>query len=336
MLSDWDLLALPSTFIDVPPLLANFHPGPAGYTILLTDLTRIWSETLDRRDVIRRAFQEDTSIDPSEDSHQFQILLDKVRGALSGHGGSIFELRHLEDRKLVLRVSSPLPAPLRQLQWSLFLSPADPTLLTTELVVPLLEGYAQQARRVESLLAHLKDKDHVIIKLVDKLDSSGVDVSTVFLNAASLKTGKKALSWDLAGKAVKGLRPFNEQEWRHGLESSQRLGMNVDGFLRALFTSPSLQSALGQESGKKAEVNQEWWKGLHQKFVPAGDNTSTAATTNETTRGPATTTKSPDIDRDATGDSDEEFQVSMPSQIASYAVSNNSLWVHRDKQLLPR
>lgn len=331
MISKWGLLALPSTFNDIPPLLVNFHFGPTGYTILLTDLTHIWSETLNRRDVIRRAFQENTSIDPSEDSHQFQILLDRVRGALFGHNGTILELRHLGDRKLALVVSSPLPAPLRQLQWPLFLSPADPTLLTTEFVVPLLERYAQQARRVESLLTHLKEKDHVITKLVDKLESSSVEVSTVFLNAASLKSGKKASSWDLAGKVVKGLGPFNEQEWRHGLESSQQLEMDVEKLLRTVFTKPPSESALIKEAGKKAEATQEWWKDLHYRFVPATNNTSIVAAEEEATRRPAKPTQKSDIDSDATEDSDEEFQVSTSFSLHSTAVSDNCFPLYRGK-----
>ncbi|KAI9781008.1 MAG: hypothetical protein M1816_002605 [Peltula sp. TS41687] len=323
MIAKWDLLSLPSSFTDLPPLLVNFHFGSTGYTVLLTDLTHIWSETLDRRDVIRRAFQEDTSIDPSEDSHQFQILLDKVQAALTGRDGSILELRHPEDRKLVLRVSSPLPAPLRQLQWPLFLSPAHPTLLTNDFIVPLMERYAQQLRRVESLLGHVKEKDHVITKLVDKLESSGVEVSSVFLNAASLKSSKKASSWDLAGKVVKGLGPFSEQEWMRGLESSRLPELDVDGILQAVFATLPFESGQRQELGKKAEATQDWWANVNHKLVPAVDDASPAVSRNEPTHGSAEPTQKADVDSDATEDSDTEFQRQTTPPLLKDSKENN-------------
>jgi len=58
----------------LPALLISEAFTAASYTVHLTDLTYIWSECLDRRDIIRRSRAEDTSIDPS-DNEQLQILL---------------------------------------------------------------------------------------------------------------------------------------------------------------------------------------------------------------------------------------------------------------------
>lgn len=317
MISTWYRLPRPLAATNIPPLLVNIQISPTGYTILLTDLTYIWSETLDRLGVVRRALRENTSIDPSEDTDQFKILLEKLRGALQGSSESTVQLCHLEDRKLLLRLSLPLPAPLRQLQWPLHLSPASPTRLRTEFLMPLLGQYALQERLTESLLATIKEKDHVITKLVDKLDSSGVEVSTVFLSVALLKAGKKPLSWDAAGKAFKGLTAFNEQEWRTGFEANRQIDLRGDDILQDVLPGSPLEKGTTSSQARNPDAAEGWWNSLDRTGVPASENIFGARSKAGAIDRPATSNGRYDTHWRDTEDSNDEFQVSMSSYTLS-------------------
>ena len=66
----------------LPPLLISKTFEANSYTIYLTDLTHIWVESLDHAGMLRRAEEENTSIDPT-DSSQLRILLNKLALALS-------------------------------------------------------------------------------------------------------------------------------------------------------------------------------------------------------------------------------------------------------------
>ena len=315
MISKWHLLSLPTTVTNVPPLLAKFEHALTGYKIILTDLTNIWSESLDRQEILRRAFDQDTSIDPSEDADQFGVLLDRLRQGLGnprGPDGSILQLQYLGGRNLILRISFPLPAPLRPLDWRFHLSPAEPIDLTTEFVMPLLQGLAVQARRTESLLACINEKDHVLSKLVDKLDSSGVDVGSIFLSAAGHKTGRKAVTWEQAGSVVKGLDAFDEQEWKHDGERNDQPAMDFNEVLCALFSASPLSTAF--ELGRVTTVSRDWWVNLVSKAIPTTDRLSPASGMHEIRRTAAKPQGKPDVDRNNNGDSEDEFQVSPPSQ----------------------
>ena len=82
MASSWQLLPLYFDSLKETPLLSRSSFQTQSYDIFVTDLTSVWSESLDRRQIIRRALNEDTSIDPSQDSTQLKILLDKIKAGL--------------------------------------------------------------------------------------------------------------------------------------------------------------------------------------------------------------------------------------------------------------
>ena len=218
--SQWQSLPLRATSSSVPPLFVKHRFGTSVYTVFLSDLTYIWTESLDRRQIIKRAFDQDTSIDPSEGSDQLSLLLQHIQNALEGKAGtSLAILPGLERGSLIVRASSTLPAPLSSLCWPLHLSQSAQGLLRTELLLPCLARLSQARLEVSSLLGHLKDKDHVISRLIDKMQASGMELNAVFPTSAPAKMSKANIR-DSLTKSVKGLKAFDEMTWRRSLPNT--------------------------------------------------------------------------------------------------------------------
>ena len=207
----------------LPTLFLSAAFRSDSYTIHLTDLTHIWSETLSCRDIFQRSKDENTSIDP-RDGDQLRVLLDKIRLGIEGGGSSTLVLIVNDDARrpgITLNIMVDLPGGLQPLEWPVHLSLASQSLLTEQLVIPLLEAQQTRMREMSSLTAILQEKDHVIQKLVDKVESQGTHLGQIFPQAA----GKSSRKTDrtVAEEKVKGLKMFDMQTWRQGLKNGESL-----------------------------------------------------------------------------------------------------------------
>ncbi|KAI9850008.1 MAG: hypothetical protein M1838_006181 [Thelocarpon superellum] len=254
-MTPWHPLPPSSISRGAPPLLVQHTFTGTAYAVDLTDLTYVWSEALARQDILNRAWLDETSIDPSGDPAQLLILLRTLEAALNGDAPATWSLHRRHEHDLSLDVTCPLPAPLKALQWSFALSRATPESLTRDVIRPLLTLQRAQSSLVERLLAHLKDKDHVIDKLVDKLDSSGMDLAMVFPGAAGLRSGGRPSSRVQAGQFIKGLDVFDVERWRHedgatrgDLRSSEALAALTSDGVRGL-----RREAGGSEDSQRRE-----------------------------------------------------------------------------------
>lgn len=220
----------------VPSLLIKYGFEQSQYKIFLTDLTYIWTEALDRRQIVKRALNVDTSIDPSESTDQFQILLRNIQKSLDGEEGTKLSMSRIErSKQLNLHAVTQLPAPLNPLHWPIHLTLASPEVLTTELILPCLSQQFIAKAQIDSLLQQLKDKDHVISKLTDRMQSDGTDFSKVFPGAIGSKVGTKLGVRESAGKQVKGLGDFDEEHWRKTLSSFIGLSANLSDMIPLIF-----------------------------------------------------------------------------------------------------
>lgn len=217
----WRPLTLPaSAAVDLPPILISTTFRKDAYTIHLTDLSHIWSEALDRKAIIRRSRDEDTSIDPSSSPDQFAILLDKIRQGLAGEKGTACSLTigHGEGRPaLEFGVTVDLPGGLAPLEWTFKLASSGDGAVKDNLITPLLRLQHIQHKEIDGLREVIKDKDHVIQKLLDKLESMGTDLGQVFAQAAG-RPGRKG---DWHKDRVKGLAAFNYAPWRRDVSQDQ-------------------------------------------------------------------------------------------------------------------
>ena len=197
-------------------LFVQYCFGSSDYQIQLTDLTTLWSESVERRELIRRAWDAGTSIDPSEGPSQMQLLMNNIKASLDSQSGSsmTIDVGDNDYERLNLKTLTPLPGGLKPLIWPIHLHRCSQTTLTTSLIYPCLSEVLSMNDQVQSLLQVLVEKDNAIAKLMDRLQSDPVGISATLLGSSKSKAG---VTRNLTGRAVKsfgGLVPFDEVKWR--------------------------------------------------------------------------------------------------------------------------
>lgn len=260
--SAWKVLSTTRANLDAPPILIKHEIGSANYAVWLTDLTSVWSEMLDRKQILRRSFDLETSIDPSEDADQFRLFLQRVGDALEQKPSTTLSLvGNGSEKGLHLRTLTPLPGALKSLDWLIKLMPAPQPDLTAELVVPLLRQRVIANMEKVSLLQQIKEKDQVIAKLMDKLQSDGVDLSRLFPGVGS-KMGKST-SRQALGKSVKGLTEFDEEKWRKHVLST---GAPFDGLVEVVSDAFEIELFDQPEMAPMPQYEKWWEKVGHEQF----------------------------------------------------------------------
>ena len=257
----WRPLTLANQNQSIPCLLVKSDFGSTNYTIHLTDLTYIWTESLDRKQIIRRALELNTSIDPSEDGSQMRLLLGHVERSLEGLVGTSLSLLGGESSgKLSLNVSVELPTPLAPLEWPIHLMQASQAVLTSHFVLPCLSQVVCLRDQIDSLLQHLRDKDSVIRKLTDKMQSDGTDLSRVFPGAASVRGGSRLSARDAFSKSVKGMADFHQREWREHAFANSNAPDSIDELVKSVFPSDEGDA---QVLSQAIDSQSHWWDRLH-------------------------------------------------------------------------
>jgi hypothetical protein len=314
MSSEWHRLHLSQE--NAPPLLCQYTWTRQGYELYVTDLTTIWSERLSRKDILKRADESATTIDPSEDLDQLDLLLAKIGEALRGDEGTTTTLnRGASTESLELNTVTKLPAPLRPLKWYLKLSREPASSMTSHLVLPVLRGEASWESRQRSLLDQLKQKDWVLGKLFDRFEALGADLGTVFPGAAGLRTARKGSSRSEAAKFIKGVAPFNEQSWLAESESSSRIVSNM------------IHELAGSQSGHNLEnlrpCQERWWSALQRpsETAPTREEQPLKKPTSQSKIKPKDSQGDVDLDGGETtsGSEIDEFEVCSTNYTSSIA-----------------
>ncbi|CAG8959301.1 hypothetical protein HYFRA_00013071 [Hymenoscyphus fraxineus] len=263
------LRALPPANSQLPPLLISFaFPSNDSYVVLLTDLTNLWSESLSKREIIRRSQEEGTSIDPSSVG-QLGILLEKIKLGLEGaHGTTAALTINTDDERpsMTLDLKVPLPGGLLPLEWPIRLSAASQTQLAARFVIPLIGAQQARMQDVKSLAEALRDKDHVIQKLLDKLEYQGTSLGEVFPQAAG-KSGRK-IDRKTAEERVKGLGQFNLASWNSN--SKREVSHDTVSLLSEVFRRHGSDEEFIIEAGSENEGVEEeeaWWEDIRGATV---------------------------------------------------------------------
>ncbi|KAL8372337.1 hypothetical protein RB595_001910 [Gaeumannomyces hyphopodioides] len=209
----------PVSHRSIPNLLvsASFSTAPVSYSVHITDLANVWRESLDRKAILLRCLQENTSIDPSDDPENFKELLRWIEAAFDSdspnHADTSLVLSSTgpidggTPANLLLEVTCILPAGFKPLKWPVHLKHGGPAALVADLVLPLVQAHLTRSQEVEALLGVIREKDGVISRVVDKLESTGARMEHVF--SALANTGKKKITRAVAEARVKGLAPFD-------------------------------------------------------------------------------------------------------------------------------
>jgi hypothetical protein len=227
----WQELHLPSRQ-ECPKLFYSFHISKDSFTLLLTDLRSIWDCSLDKYDIIAEAARQQASIDPSESTHQLGVLLAKLRESLQDGQNSLVRDSSHASQNLLLRTNVGLPRPLKPLDWTFRLGQKNASELAERLVRPSLHEVSVSQDKINSLLRILKDKDHVISRLLDRIGTSAIDLGLIFPGIAGTSSRKGGqLSVADARKHVAGMAVFDDKSWvkqfsnDDGYEGADRTGL---------------------------------------------------------------------------------------------------------------
>ncbi|RMY75166.1 hypothetical protein D0863_02747 [Hortaea werneckii] len=253
----------------LPPLLIKAHLHSEGYTIHLTDLSRIWSETLSKREINKRALNNDCSIDPTDGPEQYNILLEKINGTLEQEDKTSLRFQPGDtDQGLKLELQAPLPHPLSPLNWTVNFTLQEPDQLNDQLITPLFHQCHEFQAQTRLLMHTLQEKDRVISKLCDRLEASGNDLSIPFpqtngkLNRKSKRSHREQLA-----PFVRGLGDFDERDWREQWERKDRGEERLeDGVLEEVTKGLKVTASGEQLSSARAE----WWRRVGRE-VASGD-----------------------------------------------------------------
>ncbi|TLS29087.1 hypothetical protein PpBr36_01387 [Pyricularia pennisetigena] len=275
---------LPVSHPAVPNLLvsAAFSTSPISYSIYITDLANVWLERLDRRSILLRSLEEKTSIDPSDDPENFKELLHRIGSAFDAenphHADASLALASGPEQStggindLVLEVTCILPAGLQPLKWPIKLKHGGASAVATELVLPLVQAQMARHLEMETLLAVIKEKDGVITKVLDKLDSMGARLDQIFPALAA--SGKRKITRAFAEARVKGLAPYDKDKFLQQIGKTGEEANSdplLDGPEQPKNVQELVKNVFGGGSGLKHHSSldysdspalNDWWKDL--------------------------------------------------------------------------
>lgn len=208
-----------------PRYIIKYRFESSGYTIFISDASRIWTESLDQAKIVERARTEDCSITPSDDDpNQLSILFEKLENAFYARAGAAFVIDDSKSaEKIWITTSSPLPSPLPPLNWTFDLRIGPAEAMRKELVVPLLSLSYAQTNRIEELSTELHEKDNAISQLLDKVQTKNLELKSIFPNVPIARTSKKDISRADIGQHLKAYRPFEKDKWLKAMSLSEEV-----------------------------------------------------------------------------------------------------------------
>ncbi|KAF8248933.1 XLF-domain-containing protein [Wilcoxina mikolae CBS 423.85] len=242
----WHILPLTTSIRSAPPLLVKTDFTSSSYAVHITDLCQVWTETLDRASILSRASREGTTIDPSEDVSQLQLLLEKLESALHSPSQDVELVLNSTPSvggscDLRLKLTSELPPPLPELEWTFTMKQGSMMNFTNEFVLPLVSMASLHTEQIKSLLGTIQEKDKVIEKLKDALEDSKVKVDVI-----------------VGARRRKALVPFDKAQFDVGYRDvEEKSGREV---VRDVFGSDANPKA--RLVGQFAPEAVEWWKGV--------------------------------------------------------------------------
>lgn len=259
----WRPLPLESS-PQLPTLLSSIQTGTNDYTVQITDTANLWVESLDFKAIRVRGWSEGTSLDPSDSPENMKKLLACLRAALEpshkDHDQTTMSLCQASpsdagEGGLTVKITFDLPG-LKPLEWPMHLRKASSSAISSALVLPLVQDQRSRAQEIESLTAMLAQKDAVLTKLLDKLEATGTGLEQIF----NQLSGKKKVSRPAAADKVRGLAPFDRQQWQKDL-GGQKGPSNTDVLIREVFKGDSVQQRgyLDTEDSPKLD---RWWLDL--------------------------------------------------------------------------
>lgn len=200
-----------------PKLFYNFTANDDGFTLQFTDLIGFWTAVSPVNDIVTYAQITKTSIDPSDSQPQLRVLLQKLSQSLE-EGDNTLRQENEERNAILLQTVLKLPRPLQPLKWEFYLEPRGTEELAENVLRPCLLEASESKKRLESLHEVIKAKDHVISRLMDKIEGTTIDLSMIFPGITGARSRRGQTTIKDAQKHVPGLKPFSKDEWQKHFE----------------------------------------------------------------------------------------------------------------------
>lgn len=219
---------------DAPKLFYSFTSKSDEYRVRITDLVHMWEQRASQDEILRDAASSHCSIDPSESAPQRNALLEKLGHSLS-HGQNVL-VHGQADRGhgFDVATSSMLPAPLSPLHWTFRLRRLSQVAFSELLVHPCLHELGLLQDQVTSLQQIIKEKDHVMAKLLDKIEGSAIDIGLLFPGISGSKSRRHVLTVAEATDHVPGMKAFDRAIWLSELQPGISLLILACVFLQLL------------------------------------------------------------------------------------------------------
>jgi hypothetical protein len=270
---EWRTLPFSNRDYGAPKLLFKFITSSDGFELYITDLIHCWKDSRNRASITKEATHTRSSIDPSEDASQFDVLLSKLMDGLSGRSGGRCKIGpgwHAKEdkeapRSFTLLSSTPLPVPLLPLRWTFNLLQEGRMLLTREVILPAVASELRHQTQIGDLKKRIAEKDHVITRLMDKIEQSSMDLSLVF---PGYSTGRKGLNAEQATNVVPGISRFDDNAWQKNYRDDELVTTRS---LAEAFRKPSTdrlsfdcprdkygEDAAWARFGKVANYSEDW------------------------------------------------------------------------------
>ncbi|KAF2434764.1 hypothetical protein EJ08DRAFT_429713 [Tothia fuscella] len=191
----------------------------ASYDLWITDMYRSWHEHLNKKQIIHRANDNGLQIDLS-DSNNLRIVLGHLQKSLQADDRINADTSQ-EEEYLVLAAEISLPKPLPVASWIFRPASCTPDEFREQVTGPLFDKIHKQEQSEIDLIQRLKDKDHVIERLLDQVAKVNVDISTIFPALAGHANARKGMSKDEAEALVPALAPFDSQAWQEEIRQGK-------------------------------------------------------------------------------------------------------------------
>lgn len=167
---------------------------------------------------------------------------------------------------ITLLVTAPLPKPLPKLRWPVRLTKLPATAIATEFINPLLDRCIAWQSQIESLVNELKNKDHVIERLCDRLETSGDFLTTVFPGKSNIRLSKHKPQREQLAPHVPGLAPYDSSA--AALRGSKAPSVGAEDSSEFI-DNEGLKLHRREEIGKHED---EWWRGLRRREASHSTN----------------------------------------------------------------
>ncbi|RMZ92135.1 hypothetical protein DV736_g627, partial [Chaetothyriales sp. CBS 134916] len=217
------------------------------FAVVIAIVALLWQCNLTKADINSKAAEQHCSIDPSESADQMNVFLCKLEQSLETGKNHLIRAAGSESDELCFSTRISLPHPLAPLSFSFKLGLSSPSLLSRTIVQPALATISTLQSQLSSLERHIKDKDHVISKLLDRIKSQSIDMSMIFPTLTGAGGRNGIVTVEMAKKRITGMEAFDHESWARQFD-----GLNGE----PVRVAELLNGVQSESSGK--DVDEDW------------------------------------------------------------------------------